>query len=366
MNVQFLIGCYAVICLSMIAYNCFCILFFRGRDDYVARHSRQCSALLSDPDSLDNPKKYRRLKRHLRRVDDLLAFSDALETLKKEQPERYAACQDQAARLLCSLVPVYSRRAAMQQACFAHTLAQFGVAKRHLTEEMTRFLLEMLHDSSVYCRENAMRALYASGRTDLVMRGLRRVDESGDFFNARLITEGLLSFDGDRESLISVLWAELPALRTEMQVAVLNFIRFGSGQWADAMLALLKETTDVEIAIACLRYFGRFPDHRALPLVEQQAQQTEQWEIAAVAMAVLASYPGENTVQLLKQGLSSRNWYVRYNAAASLCRLNVTYEQVRDMLEGQDPYARQMLLFQLERTWQEEEKPAGKRPAGVT
>lgn len=366
MNVQFLIGCYAVICLSMIAYNCFCILFFRQRDDYVARRSQRCHALLSDPDSLNDTEKYRRLERHLRRVDDLLAFGDALEKLKKEQPEHYAACQEQAAQLLCSLVQVYDRRPAMQQACFAHILAACGAVKQHPTEEMIRFLLAMLQDSSVYCRENAMRALYASGRSDLVLLGLERMNESGDFFNARLITEGLLSFDGDRGALIEALWAKLPELRPEMQVAVLNFIRFGSGQWGDEMLALLQTTTDVEVSIACLRYFGRFPDLRALPLVEQKAQLKDQWEIAAVAMAVLASYPGENTIQLLKQGLSSRNWYVRYNAAASLCRLNVSYEQIRDMLEGEDPYARQMLLFQMERLWQEEETTAKKSPVGVS
>ena len=111
------------------------------------------------------------------------------------------------------------------------------------------------------------------------------------------------------------------------------------------------------MTIACLRYFGHYPSAEALPLIRRFAQQgEEQWEVVAVAMTVLASYPGEETVELLKQGLYSRNWYVRSNAAESLSRLRADYQQLRDVLEGPDPYARQILRFQLEHAMTDEER----------
>ena len=357
MNVQFLIGCYAVICLSMIAYNCFCIVFFRQRDEFVAHRSAAFRQLLADPDALSDPARRRRLSRRLRGVNELLAFEDAMRAMRSAQPQTFAGCRPQAAELLRALVPVYARKPAMQQACFPHVLAEFGVPRLAPGEELFRFLFRLLQDSSLYSRENAMRALYASGRVDMVLQGLRVVDESETFYNMRLITEGLLAFDGDREALIAALWEALPGFRSGTQVAVLNFIRFGSGNWADPMLRLLRTTQDTEVTIACLRYFGRYPSAEALPLIRRFAQQgEEQWEVVAVAMTVLASYPGEETVELLKQGLYSRNWYVRSNAAESLSRLRADYQQLRDVLEGPDPYARQILRFQLEHAMTDEER----------
>ena len=96
-------------------------------------------------------------------------------------------------------------------------------------------------------------------------------------------------------------------------------------------------------------------EYKAIMTLETQRKK-EQWEVVAVAMTVLASYPGEETVELLKQGLYSRNWYVRSNAAESLSRLRADYQQLRDVLEGPDPYARQILRFQLEHAMTDEER----------
>lgn len=42
------------------------------------------------------------------------------------------------------------------------------------------------------------------------------------------------------------------------------------------------------------------------------------WEYAAVAAQALASYPGPDTVDCLKEGLKAANWYVRPNCADAL------------------------------------------------
>ena len=44
MSVQLLIGMYAIICLSIIAYNCFCALWFHGRDRRMKRICRSYQA----------------------------------------------------------------------------------------------------------------------------------------------------------------------------------------------------------------------------------------------------------------------------------------------------------------------------------
>lgn len=125
---------------------------------------------------------------------------------------------------------------------------------------------------------------------------------------------------------------------------------FASGAWREQVLALLQSTQELELRLSCLRYFGKYPDERVRPLLYSLGRQTEaaQWEPCAVCMSVLAAYPGEETLSVLKLGLRSRNWYIRYNAALSLRALHVSPEQVQDILTGEDRYAREMLQYRLD------------------
>ena len=248
-------------------------------------------------------------------------------------------------------MPRYVHCSDMKKACYAYELAHFRVTALAPSDALTAFLLGMVSEGSIYRRENAMRALYASGQVKSVVQALQMIDESEHFYNDKLITEGLLSFAGDREELISTIWPLIHQFRSEIRVEVLNFVRFGSARWGQQMLALLKSTNDSETAIACLRYMGRYPLAEALPYVRAEAAQTDNWERCAVAMTVLASYPGEETITLLKQGLLSTNWYVRANASNSLFRLGADYAQIRDVLEGPDRYARQILNYRYQRVF---------------
>ena len=46
--------------------------------------------------------------------------------------------------------------------------------------------------------------------------------------------------------------------------------------------------------------------------------------------------------------MHSSNWYVRYNASASLEAHGLSYEGMMDILAGDDRYAREMLNYRLE------------------
>jgi hypothetical protein len=61
----------------------------------------------------------------------------------------------------------------------------------------------------------------------------------------------------------------------------------------------------------------------------------------------------------LKELLCDRNWYVRYNAANSLERLGVRYEEMIDIFEGRDRYAAEMLRYHLDRKKLKETEVAG-------
>ena len=115
------------------------------------------------------------------------------------------------------------------------------------------------------------------------------------------------------------------------------------------VLELLETTNDLDVKIACLRYFGKYPSTDILPLLRRFAQPENPWELQAVTMYVLGAYPAANAFGLLKTGLHSPYWHVRRNAATSLVR-TVGDSALRSELEQEeDPYAGQILRYCLER-----------------
>ena len=50
----------------------------------------------------------------------------------------------------------------------------------------------------------------------------------------------------------------------------------------------------------------------------------------------------------LKRNLSSRNWYIRFNASKSLERMGLTYLDLIDVMEGHDRYATEILRYRFD------------------
>ena len=72
------------------------------------------------------------------------------------------------------------------------------------------------------------------------------------------------------------------------------------------------------------------------------------WELQNACISALAVYPGPQTLEILKKETSSKNWYVRRNAAKSLAVLNTDRDALADILQGNDRYAKEMLEYQLD------------------
>lgn len=135
-----------------------------------------------------------------------------------------------------------------------------------------------------------------------------------------------------------------------MQVNLLDYIRYASSNWKDEMLSMLETSQDMEIQIACVRYFGRYQDERSVSFLLHHAEEEKEgfWELQNACISALAVYPGPQTLEILKKETSSKNWYVRYNAAKSLAVLNTDRDALADILQGNDRYAKEMLEYQLD------------------
>lgn len=365
MQIETMIYAYLAVCTAMILFNCVCIVVFRRQDRALARRSAELHRQITDEigriaDGCGVSDTHLRwLGKKLRAVRHLMAFDQTLEELLHSQP-------DAVWRYLEAVRPVFTRltaenhyRDAVQMAYFAYVIGKYRILSGTPAPPVVTCMMQLLEEPSLYCRENALQALYSTGDCGIVLQALRRVDESGRFHHAKLLTDGLLGFAGAHDQLMALLWQQFDGFSRTMQAVILDYIRFCGGRMPDAMLTLLADAgRDDELRFSCIRYFGKYPDSRAYPLLLSFVEHThaQRWEYAAIAATALAAYPDARTVLALKRALGDANWYIRFNAAQSLERFGLTYLELADVMDSGDRYAREILQYRLDvrQTRQEE------------
>lgn len=355
MNVEVLIYAYLAVCAAMIGFNIVCIFVFRHKDKKLDRRSRKyteqiCEIIQTDAKGVDERHRDT-LRKTLRNPAGLMAFDQTLEKLYAEHPHEVAAYLSDIMPILAELEEVYRGKEVVEAAYFPYIIQKYKLFQGESIPAVTEMLLELVANSSLYCRENALQALYAVGSAQDVINGLTILDRSGHYHHPKLITDGLIKFSGSRRQLDEQLWAKLSLFSDGMQLAILDYFRFSSDAHCVPMLRLmLSSAKRDEVVYSCLRYFGKYPYEAAYPYLLDAAERAteDRWEYAAIAASSLAGYPGDRTVEALKNLLSSRNWHVRYNAAQSLTSLGLQYTDLADIFEGSDRYAAEMLRYRFD------------------
>lgn len=364
MIVPIVIGFYFTICVGVVLFNCWEVLSeYFLKLQYIYQKEKFLTWFQEDGShySEGTEEEQRRLvyaiSKKLHSSRNLLIFQASMDEVREAEPLLYDGSVPMVAQIIQSIFPYYLKKSAIKQAYYSYIITYFQVLRYAPSEAIEEFLLDQIRkNKSIYNTENALRAIYSSGQSRLVLKAIKILDEKDEFgMHEKMVVDGLLTFSYPNE-FIGCLWEHFNEFCSEMQVLLLNYIRFASDAWKKEVLALFNITDDMEIKIACIRYFGKYPEEQFRTILYRMIEELDvnDWEMLAVCMNVLASYPGEHTVQLLKKGLGSPNWYVRYNSADSLSRLSVTKEMVQDILDGDDRYAKHMLQYRLKMTTETE------------
>jgi len=366
LGVELLIYIYLAVCLAMILFNIGTIIFAKHRERVNEKRGREFRILIQN--ELDKAQRgekmsrrqLSRLKLRLRNPEQLLVFIQVLLSRYEQDPDSTRLFIRSVSDVLIELAPHYEHnRDPIRYAFYLYILKELGIMGGVTQPEAGQILLKALRVPNTYCRENALQAIYLSGNTGLVLLALEILDSEHIAHNRKLLSDGLLTFTGDKEELIDTLWDHFESFELNMQVVILDYIRFGSSGHRDQMFAILTdETRSAELRFSCIRYFGKYPDREAYPVLLEMASDLGnlRWEYPAIACTALASYPGETTVNTLKRALHVANWYVRYNAADSLAKLGVGYMDLIEIIDGNDRYAREILQFQLDMQYNQRKK----------
>lgn len=350
-----LLNLYLLMSLCAILFDLQIILSAGARQRLQQRRTRRLQDLLEQQLALVRQGQppadalQRRLFRRLRHIGQALVFSALADAYTSRGDREFAQYLSQSTPLVAGLCRVYQRRQPMHRATFAWLLA----CCRQNLQSAVPFLLSCITQSdSIYCRENALTALYRAGNSDTVVHAMKQMSQRDIHHNQKLMVDGLLSFQGDRTALCAMLWESFPTLSPGLRLTVVDFIRLLGADYRQALLPLLDDpNTDDELCFSILRYYGRY--HYPAACVQMLAFLTTPrnglWEYAAVSASVLRSYPSQQVVRGLTAALSSANWYVRYNAAESLVAMDLPQQVYAIPLNGPDAYARDILRYMLDR-----------------
>lgn len=358
MGVEIMIYLYGAVCVSMIVFNVVYALILRGSEPRLAQRAKGMEAeILPQLERLQQGEAVeeahlKRLRRRLRRVKNLIAFDRALRPLVQDGTHpHFQTYLAQLQPSILYLAVIYQKRENTQAAYFSYFLSRYMLRKHMPIQSLQEILLGYVSKDNLYCRINALQALYSFGSPDHIVAALKLQDQGKVYLHEKILTEGLLSFTGDHDQLIALLWKHFQGFSPHTQLAILNYIRFQTGAYVQEMLALLQDpTADKELRLAAIRYFGRYPYPPALePLLTfAQVDDPTRWEYATVSVSSLARYQDLRVMDTLKKALHSANWYVRYAAAVSLEAQDVNYVDMIDIVAGSDRYAREMMTYRLE------------------
>lgn len=356
MQVRAVIYFYIFICAVLLIFN----LLYIFRSDRVRRRQQKkirhwntyLDSFAEGSPVWDSGKVFRRLQN----IQELMAFHEALESRSQETEAFFR----ENGSLILALAKTYREKEAMEQAFFAYVVAAFYPPEKDQQDPLPEQLLGYLDRSTVYSRENVLSALYALGNIQPVEHAFLLMSQRGWYHDSRLLSDGLNRFQGEKELLAARLWSRRGQLTECFQVGILRFADTLSGDgFAENFLrALQTEQLATETRFALVRYFRRHAVPCARPVLLQlvKGETARDRELAIAAAASLASYPDDETRQVLKEALRSPNWYVRQNAARSLKILGMTWEET-GIDSGKDRYAVEMLEYILgARPAAEEEK----------
>ena len=295
------------------------------------------------------------LARRLRKLEKLRAFEFSMDEIQKTVPkEDMKEYLEHLRRVFLELVPIYEKRDEIEQAYFASLVEKFEIDRGHKGYDgLMDLMIRMVVNKGVYVRENALKALYMMGNKEAVLAAWEKMEDNEIYHSKKLLSDGLLSFTGDRGELARLLFGHRDRFEPRLILPVMQFIRFLGEDFRSEFLEIMKkETEDKEIRLEAVRYFRKYPYGPAREALQRFLQYHEflDWEYAAVAAQALAFYPGPDTVDCLKEGLKAANWYVRLNCAdALIVGLKIQKKDLFDVYNGRDRYAREILHYVTEK-----------------
>ena len=353
---------YLIGCFSLMIYNA--VVIYRKKNSSLAmlRNTDKWIADIYKQHNVKNSKHEKYLLKDLKRVENLIAFSNALNYFKQKYKtglfDKYIHLLARS-RVFHALAIIYGQKKNEERAYFAHFISQYPQLAKDtngICTETINTMISYIDASDIYCRSNVLKALCRVGDIHGIVNILQLFSDKNNFIHHRQLAEDLFNFAGDKEVLALYLWGKYKMWNNNIMLGVITFITMFSDTFKDAFLPVLQNNSaDTEIRLAIIRYYKKYSYKPAQSILVEYLNQAENYDFATEAASALSTYPGQSTVNALTSALQSENWHVQYNAASSLVSLGKYTESFINGLTNSDSNALQIVQYMLEHTSDEKD-----------
>ena len=347
---------YIIICVLMILFNTAFLIYLRYKD-YIFRNKRKRLEniiksqinRISKNEVID-PKIQEFLFKKLISIRYLKSFHEIIKNESKKNETDTFRYLKKCKPIFEYLLVEFSTKENAKKAYLAFLISEFKLCDNLHYDFIVSSMISYTMNKSIYVRQNALNALYMSNNSEAILSAIMRMQELKISHSNKLISDGLLLFNGDRAELASLLWKEFDKFDLNVRIAIVNFIKTASLDYAEEFYQrLTNKYTHKEVKLSLIRYFGKMIYQPAGDyLITMMKQDTPEWEYKAIAATALAKYKSQQVIDVLKEALKSDNWYIRFNASESLVAQNIGYMELIDIYNGTDRYAREILEYKME------------------
>ena len=371
MRIEWIIALYLLVSVMMILFNfgflAYEKLHARRFDVRTKRFAELLGQEIERNAEFPTDEHKRTLERAMHRMAGMESFDLTMERLVREGSDKSERYLHGIAAVFGHLTYYFAKKDDLHRAYFAYIVKRW-YRERPAGDMVEQALLHSVREGSFYARQNALEALAQVGSARALAEAIATLERDGEFHSPKLVTEAALAFAGEPTELEDELEVRLARFGAQTRAALVNYLRMAGLGDPDRVLALLRDGREgLEVRLACIRYFMRrhWPPAEADLIKLAADDDPARWEYAAVAATALTNYPSMKAVEVLKGCLSSPSWFVRNNAAKTLYGYGLSLEDLADVLDGSDAFARDMVTdhWELKRL-EEEERERAKRGQG--
>ena len=129
---------------------------------------------------------------------------------------------------------------------------------------------------------------------------------------------------------------------------ILDYLRFANVEASEFCMKLVEaKTEDSENRYSALRYFAKFPNEKSQKYFKDILKNgSDIWVEEMLAVQGLSRVTDPEVRSLIKSKITSRNWYVRVNAAEYLKKNGMDKEELKEIIFMNDRYTNETLLYQ--------------------
>ncbi len=358
LTIDLIIYGYLLVCVLLVLFNVFYIFYSQALKNAIAKHAIEWERAIKDElthiDDGVSGEHLSLIQKKIVNTNAFLGYSRAVEGILGSSDEKVRTgmrkyldgCESQYHRI----ARIYSRRDTMDKAFAAYFISMTTRCYKEEESPIYRIMMDYAEDSSVYCRENLLKAFYAFGNCQALFNFMVMQKDLGFTHHKKLLSDGLMTFKGDKEKLAELLWDNRSRFSVNTQLAIIAFITGIQADYRESVFAELeRDDHDEETAIAYIRYFRRHKYEPAGERLREIMESDADTNIKIVVASVLSAYPCRESIDVLKKSLGSSNWYVRFNSANSLLDIGLSKEDEKSILDGKDRYARDMLIYAMEK-----------------